>query len=668
MTTGRKGRTASRTEGTKAFQSKWSRVFLAGKRPYLWLALFVIVLYARTLWFGFTYFDDDSMILRNTGSIGSLKNIWTALTGNLNRGATPYYRPLLDISLIINHAICRSAPWGYHLINILLHLGACYLLYGFLKRTGVNSLMSLLLTTLFAVHPANTAAVAWIPGRNDILLALFAIPMLSSFISFINGFNRTDLMMSMALYGACLLTKETALMLPPVCLSYVLINDRRCLKKKELWTVAGLWLLISLVWGWARGRALGFNPELQASRLQPVTYMVDVLWSYLGKAFFAAGLSPVAVLTNPSLVWGLAAAVLLAGMAFWGGLRNRGWFFFGLAWMLLTTAPNLITGSFIPLALEHRFYLPFMGLLVAVSQMLFINLDRNWKMWIAVLLVAVAGVKSFSYAGDFSGRRPFWDKARETSPGNALVHYNLGLMYQERGQLQSALEEYNAALRLSPDYAAVYNSLGTVEQALGRNTEAEKAFLKAISLRSNFPEARCNLGGLYFSQGRLRPAEDHLLECIRVNPRSAPSHNSLGSIYYHSGRLDRARQEFLKAIELDPGLADAHNNLGSVFLAEGLLPEAEAEYKRSLGISAWNLLAVLNLGQMYVRTGRLAEAEELLMSAIRAEPGQPLFHEQLSYVYYLRKKYSLAVVSYDRALALGAAADSLILGKLKPYR
>lgn len=654
--------------GAKAWAGFWPRIFLGGIGPYIWLAVVVLLLYSRTLWFGFTFFDDDNLILKSSSKIGNLQNIWPAFTGRLNKGTTPFYRPLLDMSFIINYAISSLSPWGYHLINLFLHLGACLLLYGFLVKVGLGLATALIATAVFAVHPLNTSAVAWIPGRNDVLLAIFALPMLASFIAFSNRPRPATLALNLLLYGACLQTKEAGVLIPAVCLSYTLFNDRRSFRKSGLWGLVTAWFIISIAWYWARSKALGFSPELQTSRLMPATYLPDVLGSYLGKAFFTSGLSPVAVLTNSSVVWGLAAAGLLVGIAVWGGLRNRGKFLFGLAWMVLMTSPSLVSGSFVPLALEHRFYLPLMGLLVALSQLVLVHLNRKWKIAAALLLVAFAAGRSFSYSADFRDRETFWSAAEKKSPGNALVHYNLGVMHQEKGQLQQAVNEYHAALRLSPDYAAVFNSLGTVEQALGRPHEAERSYLKALELRPKFTEARCNLGSIYYAQGRMHEAEFQFRQCIRENPGLVSPHNSLGSVFYQTGRLDSASGEFRKAIELDPGLAEGHNNLGSVFLAEGLLTEAEAEYHKALLIKPSDLLAVLNLSQLYITAGKLSRAEELLRTAAGAEPGQYLFHEQLSYVYYLQQKYSLSVESYDRALALGAVADPRTVEKLKPFR
>ena len=74
------------------------------------------------------------------------------------------YRPLTVLSFRINYALHGLEPWGYHVINILLH-GAATALFGavcrevvFGRKKGEGLVFSAML--LFAAHPVHTEAVS----------------------------------------------------------------------------------------------------------------------------------------------------------------------------------------------------------------------------------------------------------------------------------------------------------------------------------------------------------------------------------------------------------------------------------------------------------------------------------------------------------------------------
>jgi len=101
----------------------------------------------------------------------------------------------------------------FHFMNILYHLLACLLLYYLLLKLGVNPLSALALSLLFAVHPVNIHAVAWIPGRNDILLTIFALLSLHGLIDYYKKGDQKYSLSAFYRYAAALFTKESGVIL-----------------------------------------------------------------------------------------------------------------------------------------------------------------------------------------------------------------------------------------------------------------------------------------------------------------------------------------------------------------------------------------------------------------------------------------------------------------------
>lgn len=169
---------------------EFSKIFLEGKRPYLWILGLGFFVYVRSLSFGFTYFDDNVLILDNLFFLKDINNFFKAFTievFHVLHSSAAYYRPLLTISYMFDALISGNNPFFYHLTNVLIHLSTSIFVFIFLNKLKIKRELSFLWAVVFAIHPVLVQAVAWLPGRNDSLLAFFVLP---SFIFLISFFEK----------------------------------------------------------------------------------------------------------------------------------------------------------------------------------------------------------------------------------------------------------------------------------------------------------------------------------------------------------------------------------------------------------------------------------------------------------------------------------------------
>ncbi|XP_037552099.1 protein O-mannosyl-transferase TMTC2 [Nematolebias whitei] len=88
-------------------------------------------------------------------------------------GSHKSFRPLCTLSFRLNYTVHGLHPWGYHLLNVVLH-GLVTAFVTTLSRSLLGAgLWSLLAGLLFASHPVHTEAVAGVVGRADVGAALF---------------------------------------------------------------------------------------------------------------------------------------------------------------------------------------------------------------------------------------------------------------------------------------------------------------------------------------------------------------------------------------------------------------------------------------------------------------------------------------------------------------
>ncbi|XP_013776263.2 transmembrane and TPR repeat-containing protein 2-like isoform X1 [Limulus polyphemus] len=199
------------------------------------------VVHWNTLAADFAY-DDSRAIKTNQDLLPStpLSNLfrddfWG--TPLIHSGSHKSYRPLCVFSFRINFWLGGFDPWGYHLVNVLLHA----LVSGLFTHlaAGVflqHSLPTMVAGLLFAVHPIHTEAVAGVVGRADVGACLFFLLALQAYVQYCKWRDKEPEYCGrrwMALYGAlglatgAMLTKEHGITVLGVCAVYdVLIQHR----------------------------------------------------------------------------------------------------------------------------------------------------------------------------------------------------------------------------------------------------------------------------------------------------------------------------------------------------------------------------------------------------------------------------------------------------------
>lgn len=123
-------------------------------------------------------------ILASSPWLGLLKNdFWgTPLQENGSHGS---YRPLCVMSFRLNHLLGGFQPWGYHLVNVLLHCLATGLVVRVARKIFPSSCVPVgpaIAGLMFATHPVHTEAVAGIVGRADLAACNFY---LLSFLAYV---------------------------------------------------------------------------------------------------------------------------------------------------------------------------------------------------------------------------------------------------------------------------------------------------------------------------------------------------------------------------------------------------------------------------------------------------------------------------------------------------
>lgn len=201
-------------------------------------------------------------------------------------------------------------------------------------------------------------------------------------------------------------------------------------------------------------------------------------------------------------------------------------------------------------------------------------------------------------------------------------------------------------IKSGPD-ADSYYKLGMILQEKGQIDEAIKCFEKAAEIQPDFIEVFYILGIIYQSSKQYIEAIAHYEKVLHIDQNHVQSHNNLGTIYRQMGRLDDALIHHKKALEIDSGHADTYNNLGAVFQAQGKLDEALKHYQLAVQMSNDFGEAYNNLGNVLMLTGKFDEAHDAYQKAVRILPDLANAQYNIALLQLLRGDFREGWKNYD---------------------
>ena len=566
----------------------------------LLLVAVTVVAYLPALGAGFIW-DDDSHVTDNETlrSGDGLLRIWTEL------GATPQYYPLVHTTFWVEHHLYGTRPFGYHLVNVLLHALNALLIVALLRSLGVPG--AWLVGFLFALHPVHVESVAWVSERKNVLSGAFYLAAALAYLRFappgeparVRGPRRYYLTF-LGLFVAALLSKSVTATLPAALL-LVIYWKRGCLEWRDFsplvvpFTLAGAAGMVTV---WMENHYVGAAGESwDLGIVERILLAGRAFWFYLGKLAMPSGL----VFIYPrwsidvSSLWQylFPVAALAVVLALFGARKKIGR---GPLVAVLLFAGTLVPAlgffnvypfrfSFVA---DHFQYLASLGPLVLAGAAL-ASLTTRWSKAgaaVVVVLLLLLGTGSFKRTFFYADAETLWRDTLARNPGAWMANINLGVEYDRRGQAEQAYRQYRMAIEKKPDLAGGWNNLGMAAVRLGRRTE-----------------------GI-----------DHLVRALRLKPDHVNATMNLANALYAERRIGEAAVGYRRVIELAPGHSAARNNLGGLLLTQGDLSGAAAQFEAAVAARPGFVRAWANLGETYERLGWGAEAAAAFRAALAVEP------------------------------------------------
>lgn len=575
--------------------------FIGSKAIYLLFLLITLLIYGQTLGFFLGKLDDDLLIIRPMEFLKNLNNIGTAFMRDayLNEHGT-FYRPLQTVSYMIDAQFFMERGSVFYFTNMLLHATSGCALFYLLTLLFPDRKGAALFTLLFLTTPLFVHAVAWAPGRGDLMIGATALLTMIFFIKLMRTGKALYIPLAILTYGIALFSKETAILIPALLLLHYLFNFKKDPLPVRHWIPlpAGI-LSVTLFYFFMRMKVVNYAVPGSEFGWVPLINNLRVFPEFLAKFFIPSGYSPMAAFSGPVTLTGLLFLILLVFIAFRFPKRFDPTLLFGIAWFFIFTIPGVMYSHFLGSDaydyLEHRAYLPIMGIVMFLHSMFSPSSLKDRKSYLpyAILaLILVFSLYSFHYAKNYRDPGKFFDLAVATNPNSAVAWYNRGCFWADMGEHKKAEESYRKALAIREDYAQAWLNMGVSAYLSGDKEHAAVYYENATRFDSSLFQAWFNRATTADDLGKTDEALQLFEKAKKIYPGYAPIYTSVGLIFMKSNRDSLAMISFTQSLQLDQKEAIALINRGKLYYKSGMKTEACRDWQQAMATGNSDAIAL----------------------------------------------------------------------------
>jgi Tfp pilus assembly protein PilF len=561
------------------------------------IAVLALLVYAGALANGFTNWDDPMLVTENE----------QVLTFDIGGIITPTpgqsYQPLRTLSHALDYRLFGDSPAGHHAVNVLLHAVAAAGLYLLLlqllprlRSSQSSGRVAAVAALLFAIHPINVEAVAWVASRKYGLLICCTV---LAFYCYLRSSRRARVGSAVFTLLA-MLASPFGVMLPVVLMATDwAAGEVRNKGGHQLAIGCAMLVGYPLVAIGLFGGSGATGADFELGLLSWPSTMLRVLADYAMLLLAPIDLNasyPNVVAARPGLKALLAfAAIVTAGLWAWRAEdRLPAWLMLwcGLWWLPVS---NLVSMSM--MMADRYLYLSAIAVFVAAGlgvDRLYTCLPRKQRLITGgvVVCLVLLGLRTAMRVGDWRDSRSLWQASVDCDPRNSGAHTSLAIALLDAGDSEAARHHLEQAVLRSPQNFVAQERLGVLLVKAGENAVARS----------------------------------HLEAALRLNP-SAGLYGNLGICTHRLGDVPAAIANFARAVELDPERETFRRNLMLAQLQHGSDLAGQRKYREAmsyldavLATDGANVQALRNLAACHYQLGEYDMAAENYRAVLSLAP------------------------------------------------
>ena len=631
------------------------------KNVFTIVTLFIIILAIYSNTFHASWHFDDEPNIVDRKEINLTKITWQEIKKTFFNEEGKLYRPIACLSFALNYYFGKDNVFGYHCVNLSIHLLTSIFLFLFIYHSlnlplsrakyGPNSYFIALLATVFwTINPMQIQSITYIVQRMASMAGMFYI---MSMYFYLKGRTSANRLSRIAYYFFCFVvailafgSKENAAMLPISIFFFDLFIIQGLTKENIKKNSLAFLILILIPFALAlvlkspsifstkhlfsgyENRAFTLFERLLTEPRIIIFYITLLLYPMPDRLCIAHDISISHSLINPpTTIIAIFTILAILGVAI---IKSKRYPLISYC-IIFFFLNHIIESTIFPLELifEHRNYIPSMLLFVPITILIargirFFSYKRSMQVLISLFVVLVLvgqGHSSFMRNFIWKTEEGLWLDAIYKSPHLPRAHHNLGRYYGDNGDTEKAIVEYKAALNLkrganAETHHLTHYNLALIYASTNKENKAIYHLHKAIAIFSRFADAYNNLSIIMTNRGKYNDAFKLLIKSLTYNRNSPQAHNNLGFVMLRTNRIDEAISEFKEALSLKDGDPKFMQNLGIAYKYKGYLNKSVHCFRSVLKKDPKALLPRLYLAETYWLMGKEEIAKHIVSSTL----------------------------------------------------
>jgi len=568
------------------------------------LTIITFAIYGKSINFGITNLDDDSLITRNSTYISNIKNISKFFLTDCYFGKkTQYYRPILNISFSIEAILFKDNLKVFHITNILLFIFALYFIFIFLSKLNFNTTILKFFILLFAVHPVLSSVPVWLPARNDTLLTIFFMVSLINFINYLKTNKNIFLFFHLLFFAISLFTKETTVLLLFIYPLLIYCFNLKISKKQIVNNIIFIIPLFFLYFILRHFAVRTIDPSIYFTNFTYyVKNIIIGIMLYVEKFFYPTYMPIMLYDIKPTIQTYLVNSIVLVSLiyVYYRKIINRKIIIFSLIFSFIAIFPTFLQEEYT--FLTHRLVTCLIGIIILLT-LIFEQIvlkfykTKNYLIIIFIFLFILFSYCSFMQINKYKDSFTFWNHAYIDAPNYHIVYDGLAKEFANKKLL-------NKALDLS---------------------------LKAIELKKSF-DYYLNYSIILFKQNDLINSKKMFEQILNIDNKHTLIYRYLSNIYMLEKNYTKAVEYAKKAVEYAPTIdiqLISLENLTKIYSVSSRFEEATQTLHQILKYNKNNAHFYYILSMLYEDNKDLLKAIEYIEKALTIEPNNTKYLERL---------------------------------------
>jgi tetratricopeptide (TPR) repeat protein len=257
----------------------------------------------------------------------------------------------------------------------------------------------------------------------------------------------------------------------------------------------------------------------------------------------------------------------------------------------------------------------------------------------------------------------------QANPKDAWALFMRGVGWEQKGELDNAIQDYAECIRLSPSDSHPYVARGNAWQAKKEYDKAIWDYDAAIRLDPKFVLAFNGRGNAWQAKKEYEKAIRDYDEAIRLDRKLVLAFNGRGNTWRDHKEYDKAIRDYDEAIRLDPKFIDAFNGRGNAWSDKKEYDKAIRDFDEAIRLDPKCVLALNNRGNAWSDKKEYDKAIRDFDEAIRLDPKADGVYFSRAVVWYFKRDFEKAVRDFEDANRINPKeAYTVILGHIAAAR